>query len=75
MPKDPWTDPNPQPGDFDSELDRARCDQIELHKANPEAKLSILVSIEGDDAKHLERVSTERGQQPGEVISQLLRSA
>lgn len=75
MPKDPWTDPDPQPGDFDAELDRARSDQIEMHKGNPDAKLSILVSVEGDDAKRLERIATERGQQPGEVVSQLLRSA
>jgi hypothetical protein len=75
MGKDPWTNPDPQPGDFDAELDRARSDQIEIHEGNPDAKLSILVSVEGDDAKRLERIATERGQQPGEVVSQLLRSA
>lgn len=75
MPKDPWTNPDPQPGDFDAELNRARPDQIEMHKGHPDAKLSILVSVEGDDAKRLERIATERGQQPGEVVSQLLRSA
>lgn len=71
----PWTDPDPQPGDFDAELDRARLDQIEIHEGNPDAKLTILISVEGDDAKRLERIATERGQQPGEVVSQLLRSA
>lgn len=75
MAKNPWTDSDPQPGDFDAELDRARSDQIEIHEGNPNAKLSILVSVEGDDAKRLERIATERGQQPGEVVSQLLRSA
>jgi hypothetical protein len=72
MANDPWKDPDPQPGDFDAELDQA---QIKLHEGNPEAKLSILVSVEGDDAKRLERIANERGQQPGEVVSQLLRSA
>jgi hypothetical protein len=72
MPKDPWKDPDPQPGDFDAELDHA---QIEVHEGNPDAKLSILVSVEGDDAKRLERIANERGQQPGEVVSELLRSA
>jgi hypothetical protein len=71
-PPDPWKDPDPQPGDFDAELDRA---QIEMHEGNPDAKLSILVSVEGDDAKRLERIANERGQQPGEVVSELLRSA
>jgi hypothetical protein len=75
MPVDPWTNPDPKPGDFDAELDRARPGQIEIHEGNPDAKLSILVSVEGDDAKRLERIATERGQQPGEVVSQLLRSA
>jgi hypothetical protein len=72
MTKDPWTNPDPQPGDFDAELDRGR---IEIHEGNASAKLSILVSVEGDDAKRLERIASERGQQPGEVVSELLRSA
>ena len=42
---------------------------------NPNAKLTILVSVEGDDAKRLEQIASERGQQPGEVVSQLLRGA
>ena len=46
-----------------------------MHRGNPNAKLSILVSVEGDDAKRLEQIASERGQQPGEVVSQLLRSA
>jgi hypothetical protein len=75
MGKDPWTDPDPQPGDFDAELDRARPDQIEIDQGNPDAKLSILVSVEGDDAKRLEQIAIERGQQPGEIVSQLLRRA
>jgi hypothetical protein len=75
MGKDPWTDPDPQPCDFDAELDRARSDQIEIQKGNPDAKLSIIVSVEGDDAKRLERIAAASGQQPGEVVSQLLRSA
>jgi hypothetical protein len=75
MGNQPWTDPDPQPGDFDAELDRARPDQIELHEGNPDAKLSILVSVEGDDAKRLEQIASERGQEPAEVVSQLLRSA
>jgi hypothetical protein len=75
MIRDPWTDPDPQPGDFDTELDRVRPDQIEMHMGNPDAKLSILVSVEGDDVKRLEKIAHERGQQPAEVVSELLRSA
>lgn len=75
MANDPWTDPDPRRGDCDADLERTRPDQIEICEGNPDAKLSILVSVEGDDAKRLERIATERGQQPGEVVSQLLRSA
>ncbi len=75
MAETPWTDPDPQPGDFEAEFDRARSSQIEIHEGNPNAKLSILVRVEGDDAKRLERIATERGQQPGEVVSDLLRSS
>jgi hypothetical protein len=51
MGKDPWTDPDPRPGDFDAELDRARSDQIDIHEGNPNAKLSILVSVKALVAK------------------------
>jgi len=49
MAKAPWTDPDPQPGDFDAELDGVRSDQIEIHEGNPDTKLSVLVRIAGDD--------------------------
>jgi hypothetical protein len=75
MAKDPWTHPDPQPGDFDAELARAEPGEIQIHEGNPDAKLTILISVKGDDAKRLEQIATERGQQPGEVVSELLRSA
>ena len=81
MPKDPWTDPNPQPGDFDSELDRARCDQIELHKANPEAKRPKIGIIDGarlsrakikvfrhKDVAHAEELLKEIENEPGRKL-------
>jgi hypothetical protein len=46
----------------------------DIHEGNPNAKLSILVRVEGDDAKRLERIANERGRLPGEVISEFLRS-
>lgn len=49
--------------------------QIEIHEGDPGAALSILVSVEGDDAKRLEQIATERGQQPSEVVSGLIRGA
>jgi hypothetical protein len=75
MDKDPWTDPNPQPGDFDAEIARAKPDQLQVHEGNPDARLRILVSVEGDDAKRLERIAAARGERPGEVVAELLRAA
>lgn len=43
MSKDPWTDPDPQPGDFDSELDSPDSSQVETREGNPDAKLSIFI--------------------------------
>lgn len=40
-PTDPWKDSDPQPGDFDAELDQAK---VEIHEGNPDAEPSILVS-------------------------------
>jgi len=41
MAKDSWKDPDPQPGDFDAELDLAK---VEIHEGNPNAELSILTN-------------------------------
>jgi hypothetical protein len=67
---DPWTNPDLNPATSMPNSTR----RIEMHDGNPDAKLSILVSVGGDDAKRLERIASERGQQPGEVVSELLRN-
>jgi len=75
MDKDPWTDPDPQPGDFDAEIERAKPGDVEIHEGSPDAKLTILVSVEGDDAKRLDRIARARGERPDEVVADLLRAA
>lgn len=40
--KDPWTDPDPQPGDFDADLERIDPDCIEVHEGAPGAKVTII---------------------------------
>ena len=57
----PWTDAEPQPGDFDAELETLDPRYVERHERDPEAKLIVLVGIEGEDAKLLERLSEARG--------------
>jgi hypothetical protein len=39
-PRDPWTDPDPEPGDFDAELDSGQL--IEIRSGNPHARLVAL---------------------------------
>lgn len=75
MSKNPWTAPNPQPGDFDAELGMIDPGRVEAHEGNPQAKLRILVSVEGEDAKRLERIAEARGKKPGDVVAELLRDA
>jgi hypothetical protein len=35
--------------------------------------LRILVSVEGEDARRLERIAEARGKKPGDVVAELLR--
>lgn len=75
MAVDPWTTPDPQPGDFDDELAAVDPRAVQVVAAGSGGKLTILVSVEGDDAKRLERIATERGQAVDEVIADLVRHA
>lgn len=42
MARDPWTDPDPQPGDFDAELLALDPRYVELHRGNPSVKVTIV---------------------------------
>ncbi len=75
MSRDPWTDADPQPGDFDAELTTLAPNSVEMHEGNPNATLTFSVSVEGEDAKRLERIAAARGQKPGDVVADLLRDA
>lgn len=71
----PWTSDDPQPGGFDAELETIDPRLIERLPPNPDAKVRIVVDLDGEDAERLERISIARGQKPREVISGLLRGA
>ncbi len=51
MVRNPWTDPDPQPGDFDAELAAIDPPEIEAHVGNPDAKLTIIVGAEDEDTE------------------------
>jgi hypothetical protein len=42
MARDPWTDPDPQPGDFDAEIEAMDPRDIQFHEGNPDAKVTII---------------------------------
>jgi hypothetical protein len=75
MVRDPWTDPDPQPGDFDADLHAVDPRSIEANPGDPDAKLTIVVGIEGEDAERLQQLAARRHQRPAQVIADLLRSA
>jgi hypothetical protein len=75
MSDDAWTDPDPQPGDFDAVLADIDRRYVEVHEGNPDAKLRILISVEGDDVQRLERLARARDMRPDEVVAALLRDA
>jgi hypothetical protein len=78
MSKDPWTDSDPQPGDFDAFLDGIDPNDphyVETVEAGAGAKVRIVVNVDGEDARRLERIAAQRGQLPADVVADLLRDA
>jgi len=75
MAKDPWTDPDPQPGDFDAGLEAIDPRLVERHEGSAEAKLTRVVRVSGEDAARLDELAAKRGQEPGEVVAELVRNA
>jgi hypothetical protein len=71
----PTNAPDPEPGDFDAELETISDVDLEFVEAGSGLKISIEVLVEGDDAKRLTRIASERGKRPGEVVAELVRTA
>jgi hypothetical protein len=44
--RSPWTDPDPQPGDFDADLDSISPRDLERRPGNPDAKATVIASAE-----------------------------
>jgi hypothetical protein len=66
MTNDPWTDPDPAPGDFDADLATIAPQLVESRDGNATAVLRIVVSVQGEDARRLERIAAARGKKPGD---------
>ena len=67
---------DPQPGDFDAELAAIDPRDVQVvEEADSGARVTIVVSVEGEDAKHVERIAAERGKGVDEVVADLVRDA
>jgi len=75
MTKDPWTDPDPQPGDFDAEIGAMDPRKVQTHEGDPEAKVTVLVGVDAEDAKRLAEMADERGESVEQVVADLVRNA
>ena len=75
MTEDPWTDPNPQPGDFDDELAAIDPRDVQVVETGSGSHVTLVVSVEGEDAKRLEQIAAERGKGVEEVVADLVRNA
>lgn len=78
MTENPWTNPDPQPGDFDdflASIDRRDPNFVEVHEGELGAELTLVVRVSGADAARLDELAAKRGQKPGEVVAELVRNA
>jgi hypothetical protein len=75
MKKNVWSDPDPQPGDFDGALVAVDPRDVQVVDADSGGRVTIVVSVEGEDAKRLERIAAERGQRVDQVVAELVRRA
>jgi hypothetical protein len=50
-------------------------DRAHGRSRKPDGKLMILVSVEGEDAERLQRLSERRGKAAADVVADLLRDA
>ena len=75
MSRDPWTDPDPQPGDLDAELALLDERAFDYHEGDPSRSFGLMVVMEGEDASRLARIAEARGQKPSQVLAELLRDA
>jgi hypothetical protein len=75
MSRDPWTDPDPQPGDFDADVLALEERDIIRDDGDPNATVALAITLGGEDAERLVRLAEERGKSVTEVIADLLRDA
>jgi hypothetical protein len=66
---------DPRPGDFDDELADVPDGDIQIVEASDDRELVVQFTLRRDEAQSLVRMARERGEDPGEVVAALIRSA
>ncbi len=69
------SDEDPQPGEFDAYLDALDPSEIEHVDADSTRRLLLQVTLSGDDTARLSELAEQRGSDPSDVLSSLIRSA
>jgi hypothetical protein len=74
MIKDPWTDPDPQPEDFDEFLRSVDPRDIQVVEAGSGAKVTVVANATGEEAKRLERLALASDPPLYDVLADLRRA-
>jgi hypothetical protein len=70
--RDPWTDPDPQPGDFDEMIRESTPDEWEHHEGNPDARV---LRVTDEEAERMMGIGLKPDEDPKEVAAEILRRA
>lgn len=70
--KDPWTDPDPQPGDFDEMIRESTPDEWEHHEGHPHARV---LHVTDEEADRIRGIGLRSGEDPKEVVAEIIRNA
>jgi hypothetical protein len=68
--RDPWTDPDPQPGDFDEEVENSTPDDWEHHEGNPDVKV---LRVTDEEADLMMGIGLRPGEDPRKVAEEVVR--
>jgi hypothetical protein len=66
---------DPQPGDFDEELEALDPRSVQRLDASPDAKLVVQLTVSAEEADILASIARQRGEELSDVLGSLIRNA
>ncbi|MGA9876812.1 MAG: hypothetical protein WBQ21_13500 [Solirubrobacteraceae bacterium] len=70
-----YPETDPLPGDFDEELGELDSADVQVVEASGDRSLVLQVTLDVDDAAALQKIASNQGERPGEVVRSLIRAA